>query len=181
VRQVGKSVISLMVCAAALGLAGCSSGSSSANSSSTGAPSNSASPGSSTGPTTPASTDSAHPHPSTVARIPAPKETVAVAKGYAKGEKYCAVNPATGTLVYSVSGAKATVTLGVGGLPAGTALAILWQTSDGNGRSIGAFETSASGAAEQSTLHMFAAPNTRGAQVVLTRADGTQVAELNRC
>jgi hypothetical protein len=131
--------------------------------------------------TTPVGTDSAHPHPSTVARLPAPKATVAVKKGYAKGEKYCAVNPATGTLVYSVSGGRATVQLGVGGLPAGTVLAILWQTADQNGRSIGAFKTDASGAAEQSSLHLFASPSTRGAQVVLTKADGTQVAELNRC
>jgi hypothetical protein len=104
-----------------------------------------------------------------------------VKKGYAAGERYCAVSPATGTLTYSVAHGNATVALALTGLPKTTALAILWQTSNGSGRSIGAFKTDSGGAAVQSSLHMFISPSTRGAEVVLTTSDGSQVAELNRC
>jgi hypothetical protein len=60
-------------------------------------------------------------------------------------------------------------------------LAIDWQTNDGDGYSIGAFNTTAGGASIQSSLGLFRSPSTAGDQVLITTASGTQVADLNRC
>jgi hypothetical protein len=80
-----------------------------------------------------------------------------------------------------VSGGNATIRLAIGGLPTSTKLAILWQTNDGDGYSIGEFTTSASGASIQSSLGLFTSPSTAGDQVLITTASGNQVAQLNRC
>lgn len=148
------------------------------NSSST--PGSSTSPGArSKGPG--AKSGGAHPRKSTASRTPPPRPTIAVSSGFKRTEKYCALTPATGTLTYTPSGGNATVQLSIGGLPPNALLAIDWQTNDGNGYSIGSFQTDASGASEQDTLRMFRSPAKAGDQVLITTANGTQVGQLNHC
>jgi hypothetical protein len=120
-------------------------------------------------------------HPGTAARIPPRRKAVPVGKGYAEREKFCALTPATGAIVYTTSGGKATLRLAVGGLPAAQLLAVDWQLNTGDGYSIGAFRTDANGHSIQSSVRMFRSPATQGDQILITEANGTQVAQLNRC